>query len=438
MVPPNLDLNRHRTSPLAAVCPPALLDALIGWAGLLDTDAKWYAISHSWDEFFGRTQRAEWRREALLGKTLFELFPDDDQRQMFRNLLTSISEGKLEQHVQVVEFGSGAKALHLLLHIRPLWEEGALIGYIAQGIDVTREHMNRIALLDRDRRMRDLQTVIDEQKQRLETVISRSREREDRFAVLQEQVEQKNTDQMETLAQRTLEHSQEVNAMQEAWEKQTTELMQQITELRAECERLQSNPQIQPAEPPMVNTNGVMRSITAELAEEYSNLLTGVLGHSSLAAAELGDSHAAVEDVRAIERAARTAAKLTRKLSALSGSSKRGNVELKSCLQSYFRRHNMDSQLTAPEDSCEVRVDAAALDVILDAIISISPSGLWSIECDDSSARLTILTEAPLSATAQDDLLLAREVAHAHGGELIAQDGEIVLSLPLVKETTTA
>lgn len=437
-MPPNLDLNRPRTSPLANVCSPALLDMLHGLAGILDAEGKWFSLSHSWDEFFSRANRPDWRREALLSKTLFELFPDDEQRQMFRKLLASMAEGKLEQHAQVVEFGSGMKALHLHVVIRPLWDEGSHIGYLFQGYDVTRDHLNRIALLDRDRRMRELQIVIEEQKQRLETVISRGRERDEKLHELQLKIEQKGTDQTEALARKTLEHSREVNALHEEIARLTAEFAQQRAELRAECERLVQEASAMPA-PPAASDGSVLRQLTGELAEEYGNLLTGVLGHSTLAAAELGDAHMAVEDLRAIERAARTAAKLTRKLAALSGTGKQhGATELKACVQGYFKRHHVDTELSAPNEPCEVQVDAAALDVMLDAIFRAASSGLWTIGREAHAVRLIVLPETPLLEATRNELLLAQEVARAYGGEIAFEAHQIVVEIPVAESTMNA
>ena len=488
-MPPNLDLNRHRFSPLANVCPPTLLDALQGAAGILDTEGKWFSISHSWDEIVGRTNRPDWRRDALLGKSFFELFPDDEQRQMFRKLLASMGEGKLDQHAQVVEYGSGAKALHLHIHIKPLWEEGGLNGYFVQCTDVSREYMNRIALLDRDRRMRELQTLIEEQKLRLETVISRGRERDDKLQALQAELERHSTSETESLAHKTLEHAQEISNLQQEIGRLTTEHAQEVNGLREEiaratAEQTQKSDGVQeeivrlteahaqqvnglqaeiarliaehtqqinelkeeyappvviehsqPAPAPVASNGDVLRHLTADLAEEYGNLLTGVLGHSTLAAAELGDSHTATEDLRAIERAARTAAKLTRKLSALSGAGRhRGTVELKACVQSYIKRNHLENGIVMPEQACEVPVDAAALEVILDAISSAAPGGLWSIEADGQNARLIHLTEASVPQAARDELLLAQEVARTYGGDVLVDGEQVVLAMPMAKE----
>ena len=634
-MPPNLDLNRHRTSPLANVCPPDLLDTLHGFAGLLDTNAKWWTISRSWDDFFARTNRPNWRREAMLGKTLFELFPDDDQRQMFRKLLASMGEGKLEQHAQVVEFGSGAKALHLNLVIRPLWEQGTLIGYFVQGMDVTREHLNRIALLDRDRRMRELQTVIEEQKQRIESVLTQGRERDERLHQLQTQVEHQSSEQTERLARKTLEHTQEVNQLHaeleqlanertrvaavssEEYERQIRSAneahVRHFREFSNWASRLNSAFREQPAEFPvrlcrlfreltncyfttfykfepdtqefllcahgdapeifrvaienkfvrirqgegpcgtaalhreplkfaqllmdenytpwvhlaqengynclwaiplrlddelfgvlqlyfkepdvewnaeqqllytslaqtavpllsaseksqaetesaaspavgngLVSDEATLRYLAAELAEAYRNLLTGVLGHSTLAAAEIGDAHAAVEDIHAIERAARTAAKLTRKLAALSGASKRsGVVEIGSYLQNYLKRNQLSDDAHAPAlpvAPCEVRSDMAALEVILDGITEYAgnsvreASCLWTVQCQDHVVTVTLLCDhaLPKPTTLPQELLLAREAARANHGDIqvqrIDEQMAITLTLPLSEKTDT-
>ena len=396
-------------------------------------------------------------------------------------MLAAMAEGKLDQHAQVVEFGTGMKALHLHVVIRPLWHDGTLMGYLFQGYDVTREHLNRIALLDRDRRMRELQTVIEEQKQRLETVLLHSRERDEKLAELQAQLEARGTEQIEVQARKTLEHSQEVNALQaeidhlnSTYAQQLGELQaqleakgteqvevqarktlehsqevnalqaeldhlnsnyaQQLAELRAECEKLTQEATTKPA-PQAVSNGDVLRHLAGELAEEFGNLLTGVLGHSTLAAAELGDEHTAVEDLRAIERSARTAAKLTRKLAALSGSSKaHGTTELKACVQGYIKRHHVEAELSTPKEPCDVQVDTAALEVMLDAITGAAAAGLWNIERVDHTARLIVLPESPLLEATRNNLVFAQEVARAYGGEIAFEANQVVVEIPLATD----
>jgi hypothetical protein len=436
-VPPNLDLNRHKTSPLAQACPSAWLDMLSGMAGVLEPEGKWYMISRAWDETFGRTGHSDWRREALLGKTFYELFPDDVQRQMFRKLMASMAEGKLEQHSQVVEFGSGSKALHVQLTVRPLWEESTLIGYFVQGTDVTREHLNRLALLDRDRRMRELQGVIEEQKLRLESVITRGRERDEKLRDVQDQMEQRVSEHMTMLAQKTMEHVREVSALHEEIEKLQTENGTLIASALA----IQALPVPTPIANGKANPDDTLRVLTAELAEEYGNLLTGVLGHSTLAAAEIGDNHAAVDDIHAIERAARTAAKLTRKLSALSGAARRPTaIEFGAFLHGYLRRNQLWDETNPPalpSKPCELRTESSALEVMLEGLTEFAhvhaqgSPWQWALEAHDGEATLCLHCDLERrNAEFPPQLLLAREVARSHGGEMEIKSGAIALSLP--------
>ncbi len=132
---------------------------------------------------------------------------------------------------------------------------------MAQGLDVTQEHRARAALFERERKLRELKTRADQQAAEI--------------AALQTKLDAA------------------VSCEQEA--------------------RAVPDPSL------------TLRALAADLADEYGNLLTGVLGHVSLAVAELEDRPAALDDVRAIERAARGAARLTRRLAAVGSSLHRGS-----------------------------------------------------------------------------------------------------------------
>jgi signal transduction histidine kinase len=555
-VPPNLDPIAQKTSRLHLLCPAPLLDALPGVAGLLDTHAKWFALSRYWDRLMNRANRPEWSRDALREKPLYELFPDAKQQAQLKKVFASLAQGNLEQHSQTVEFGTGARALHVEMMLRPLSVNGTFAGVLVQLLDVTREHLNRIALLDRERKMRELQ----------------------------ERTESQTTDYAEAMARRTLEHSRDMTALHEEIERLSTEQATQMAETketfevalrqlgdkpaqqmrefselvarmagefrqqpqdfsaglcrvfkdvgasnfstlyvasagehefvlcdhcdapevfhlaaehgfirlaegegtvglsavqsepvkfshlldsadygpwahiaeengynclwaiplrmggetcgvmqlyyREEDARLSEDQQamlsaLAQAAAPLLKAshelaiqpskNGAAlhgdtedwRSVIGELAEEYGNLLTGVLGHSTLAAAELGETHAAREDLRAIERAARTAAKLTRRLAALSGAKEKATVvELGAYVQRYLEQHRLSSHdkdhAALPVVPCEVRADVSALEVILDGIVeyawqSVSPEAapLWTLMREDRAAHLTLLFDAP-------------------------------------------
>jgi signal transduction histidine kinase len=208
------------------------------------------------------------------------------------------------------------------------------------------------------------------------------------------------------------------------------------------------------------------RTLAAGLADEFSNLLTGVLGHSSLIAAEMGEGHAALKDVRAIEKAARGAAKLTRRLTALCGHARHdpSRFDVTSFLRSYVTRDRCDffpagpASLELPEGPLLIATDGPTLEVILDGMAQhactvgggVVPE--WSLQATDETARITLTydgapslppewatetwSEHPLRIVS--DLLLAREAAGVAGGELSVteQDGRtlLVLSLPLAPE----
>ncbi|MDD5088727.1 MAG: hypothetical protein PHI18_08015, partial [bacterium] len=208
------------------------------------------------------------------------------------------------------------------------------------------------------------------------------------------------------------------------------------------------------------------RMLAAELAEEFGNLLTGVLGHSSLVAAEMGETSAAAEDIRAIERSARGAARLTRRLSALCGTNHKSPppVDLSAYLKIYARDHahyfaDGAGAVSLPESPCGVRVENPTLEIMLDGMaehaMKASDDDLrWTLTTDDSTVALSLTCSGPLTLPPHwengkhsprhksplPEIIFAREAARAHGGslELLGDDHttEIVLRLPLSAHQT--
>jgi hypothetical protein len=590
------------------ICPPTVLDALAGSSAILDTKANWVALSPLWDRFMGRASHPEWYREALVGKSLLELFPDQKQRNALRKSLASLAEGKLDEHVQTLEFGYGARALHVEMTFRPLRDGAKFAGTLVQLLDVTRDHLNRMALLDRERRMREIQ----------------------------ERSETQSTEYAETMARRTLEHSREVSDLHEELERmarnhesemaklrgaQATAALKQVEQVSQQSEEFASvvgrmtrgfreNPEgfgqslcrtfkevskcnfavlyayspdnhdyvmrdqwdapdifreaidqgdIRMAEgegpcgltaqgqsavkfnhlteneayvpwahlardndyhclwaipvkagddqfgviqlyyhEPDVNLTdeeqavlvAAARSaapllfasedfanyaadisvsaktrddienwhrIMSELAALYGNFLTQVLGHSTLAASEIGETHSAREDLRAIERAARAAAKLTRRLASLSGSSDSSAiVELGKYVQTYLARNRLipkgGTEPILPAAPCEIRAEVTALETVFEGIVeyagSITQSGshpLWTLMQVGESVQLTVLCDVASSMTngrsaSSEPLgfLLAREAAHALAGDIAVESENghtaMILTLPLAED----
>jgi hypothetical protein len=198
-----------------------------------------------------------------------------------------------------------------------------------------------------------------------------------------------------------------------------------------------------------------LRILTAGLAEEYGNLLTGVLGHSSLAAAELGENHTALGDVRAIEKAARGAAQLTRRLLAISGAPHRAqaSLDLTSYLKHYIQHDHAGVALQTPDEPCPVHAEATSLEIILDGLcdhVRVADGMQWNLQTDDNHAALTVSCAGSFAPPAGwengvagshlhggiPEIFFAREAAHALGGDvsITTHDDrtDLCLTLPLV------
>lgn len=611
-MPPKLDFSRPVSSALRTLCPPSLLDALPGVAGLLDHDAKWYSVSSTWDSLLSRASRPEWLRDALLGKPFLDLFADERQRSVLRKVIASLVDGRLEQHAQTLEFGSGTRMLQVELILRPLHTGKEFAGMLVQVQDVTRYHLNRIALLDRERRMRELQEKTEAQAtDYTETVTRRTLEHAKEVTDLHEELERLSKEHEAQLAQisksdnaaarqHTQQQAQRAQEIATLTTRMTTvfheepqdfgmgfcklfkeisgcyftvlyehssdeqkfvlcdhfdapEIFQAAVEqgsvrmaedegpcglAAAKGERVKFDHLLQNkayarwvhlardngynclwalplyrdktifgviqlyyreqdvdltpeqqasytalarAAVPLVQASQELaatallakvslqddheaenwRRIIGEIAEEYGRLLTGMLGHSTLVAAEIGETHAAREELRAIERAARTAAKLTRRLASLSGQSENYVVvELGVYVQNYLKQRKSKSQdaeeVVVPAAPCKVRAEVTALEVILDGIreyvwrtMPKDTRPLWTLVREDHAVLLTLLFDGappPSSGNGNKksayrepfDFLLSREAARALGGkiEINADDGHtvIALTLPLAEE----
>ncbi|MBK6766746.1 MAG: hypothetical protein IPG71_10635 [bacterium] len=188
-----------------------------------------------------------------------------------------------------------------------------------------------------------------------------------------------------------------------------------------------------------------LRALSRELADEFSNLLTGVLGHASLAAAELDGP--ASRDIQAIERTAREAAHLVRKLSALTGAGRHTQENDLAPLLSQFVKKLQPGlfedrpQLVLCEEACRIHGDASGLKMALEAITHHARENLatqgqvcYTLSLADAHACLSLsydgLAGSPSGwssgmppAVGQPgwDLVFAREVLRGMNGELNLQ-----------------
>lgn len=611
-MPPAFEIAKPEQPTLQSFCPQAVLDSVQGLACLVSPQLTIAAFSRSWNETMARGGRNELNATQLLNQSFLKLLADDEQQIAWRKLFEALSRGNLDAHAQVVDFGTaeGSRPFHLEISVHPLWGDGEFLGYLVQGTDATAAHVNRLAVLDRERKLKETKQETAQQREQFKIVINRLNDRQKEQSAMAIQlargfaanpkefptefcrIMQRQAgsmfctlftfnDETEKLALtahnnapdfyeltrksgyielslgegpcgitgaaksprgfyklRTLEeyapwvHLAEENGFNSIWafpllengnllavvqcyfaapeQKLSGEeqgALAWLCELSApliraaEAFRNATHPVIQIVEetpqppteldliadaepeeetqpsdhdvpapeiaasdapPEHEESEGAYRFIAGGLAEEFSNLLTGVLGHSSLAVAEMGESHVAMSDLRAIERAARNAAKLTKRLSALSGEARKSQtpIELGEFLRRYsdhYQYQTVDSgpvSLALPVDPCHVYADAASLEVVLDGMLEHAFACMqagttfeWKLHLVDQSAQLELRyygsavlprgwnDEEPTAPSRHRhyELFVSRESARALGGNLDVEtiDGETTICLAL-------
>ncbi|MCC6475883.1 hypothetical protein IT157_02400 [bacterium] len=545
-------------NPLLRLVSQPALDAVFGAAALVTADLKLAVVSRPWDEFMTRSGRSDLSRNALTGSSILLFFRNDEQRRVFETLLHSMHSDELSRHSQVVDLGSREKPFYVQLHVQGLWQEGVFIGYFVHCVDITREHTNRLALIDRDKELHTLRDTVERSEQefsklnddlrksaeeaaqreaqlrkfteksvRLEKSLKEALERAEKSAeknsrmqhelekLRKQQTDSRNHEEALTrLNQQTAALSTERDSASARSEQLESELQllreqlnagngyveksaQEIAELQATCELYENKLQVLSAElesvkyaladkeaeltqtreqaqatavepAPTLNwapqKPSQVRVLSRELAEEFNNLLTGVLGHASLAAAD----HDGVmsSDILAIEKTAREAAQLVKKLSVLGQSRHVGELNLGNVLKQHISKLKDDFYGVQPSidltDECKVLADSQALRAILDAVsgfardqVNEGGSVLYNLSGDAGTATMSLCYEGeallppgwydgmpPAVGQAGWDLIFAREVARGLGGELelYSENGtsECRLTLPLAGATVTA
>ncbi|MBL0061103.1 MAG: hypothetical protein IPP40_06340 [bacterium] len=105
------------------------------------------------DEFYGPLPgRSDLGRNAMLGSPILLFFRNDEQRRVFESLLHSMHSDELGVHNQVVDLGT-EKRRSMFSCMCKGWQEGVFVGYFIHCLDITREHTNRLSLIERDREM---------------------------------------------------------------------------------------------------------------------------------------------------------------------------------------------------------------------------------------------------------------------------------------------
>ena len=157
-MPPTSDKNLNETSPLMRYCPQRVLDSMFGFAGLIDPDFRIKAANWLWDETMIRAGKTDLTRSTVMGSNMLDLVQDNDLRKFLRKTLVAMSREELKEFSQIIEFNQENGKGYAQLSINPVWEDGLLVGYLIQGFDVSKEHGNRLALMDREQRLKKIST----------------------------------------------------------------------------------------------------------------------------------------------------------------------------------------------------------------------------------------------------------------------------------------
>jgi len=153
------------TTPLLRLVPQTALDSVFGASALVTPDLKLSVVGRTWDEFMARSGRSDLGRNALLGSSILLFFRNDEQRRVFESLLHSMHSDELGVHNQVVDLGTKEKPFYVQLHVQGLWQEGVFAGYFLHCLDITREHSNRLALIERDRELMAARETVEKGQQ---------------------------------------------------------------------------------------------------------------------------------------------------------------------------------------------------------------------------------------------------------------------------------
>jgi len=546
-----------------------MLGLFFGVACTLDPDGRIQATSESWDELMGRTGKADLLRNAIQGKPFLDLLPADDEvKAAFCFALASVAEGKQNQHVQLVEFKTASKPFSIQFVFHAIRDDDHLTGYVVQGLDSTHETVNRMALLDREHRLRELKATCEHLSGKItgltKSLEAKAADHESAVSGLVRTFAHEPREFGKELCRLAAEecgamfatlatfspsrncfhftaHHNAPDFHQFAIDADTFELapgegpagiavhngcatkfdhlleredfakwvplaqqygynciwawpledqdglygalqlffpdldklltVEQCSVLTALCQnaipllRVSDQWATFPTckhEVCDAPRHENFRALAAGLSEEFSNLLTGVLGYSSLAVAEIGNEHAALGDIHSIEKAARDAARLTRRLLAICGPARKATspVDLRQFVKHHVERDRANffpdgpAEVAVCDYACPARADAAALEVMLDGMAEHARMAMnggipvWSLSTEENTTRLTLTYSGvssepigwkegalPTHANQIPEIFFAREAARNLAGDIVLTEGDgttaITLSLPL-------
>lgn len=275
------------TTPLLRQVPQTALDAVFGAAALVSADMKLMVVGRTWDEFMARTGRSDLTRNAFLGSAILLFFRNEDQRRVFESLLQSMRSDELGVHTQVVDLGTKDKPFYAQLHVQGLWQDGVFVGYFVHCLDITREHANRLTLIDRDREFQTLRDAIEkansslaELQEKLRTSAEEVAQREAQLRKVTEKSMrlEKSTKESLERAEKAVEKSSRLQHELDRMRKQQTDNTQAVQEterMQAEIAKLTSDHQgAQMALEDLELQLDAARSEAARVSQEYQNATT--------------------------------------------------------------------------------------------------------------------------------------------------------------------
>lgn len=163
-MPPELDFAKPKAAePPSKPKPQITLNALTGPALLADREGRIIAANESWEESVVRAGRADLSRNGLLGRPFLNLLAEEPLRTEFLGLLPEIIGDSQRKFACTAELGTNSRPFAMHFGVRAAMEEGQCCGLLIQAADVTQDMVTRMALLDRERRLRELRAVAERQ-----------------------------------------------------------------------------------------------------------------------------------------------------------------------------------------------------------------------------------------------------------------------------------
>lgn len=240
------------TTPLLRQVPQSALDVVFGAAALVSPDLKLAIVGRTWDEFMARSGRGDLSRNAMVGSSILLFFRNDEQRRVFESLLHSMHSDELGVHNQVVDLGTKEKPFYVQLHVQGLWQDGVFAGYFIHCLDITREHQNRLALIEQNRDQlsgRELaekaQQQVNQLQEKLRAATEEIAQRESQLKKMAEKMVRLEKSSKEALerAEKSVERSSRLQHELDKFKKQQTDnnsAIAEAAELRSQLETLQA------------------------------------------------------------------------------------------------------------------------------------------------------------------------------------------------------